>query len=109
MEQKLKKTFLILSFFLLTHLSGNTYSISGVVQDRATSKPLIGANVFVEGTSIGAAANDKGKYSITGRKEGSYIIKASYIGYNTFSDSLLVSGDDKKLTLNFSRHPFRIK
>ena len=102
MEQKMKKTFLILSFFLLTHLSGNTYSISGVVQDRATSKPLIGANVFVEGTSIGAAANDKGKYSITGLKEGSYVIKASYIGYNAFSDSLLIVGDKKDIILNFN-------
>ena len=98
----MKKTFLILSFFLLTHLSGNTYSISGVVQDRATSKPLIGANVFVEGTSIGAAANDKGKYSITGLKEGLYIIKASYIGYNAFSDSLLIVGEKKDIILNFN-------
>ena len=98
----MKNNLRILFFILFSHLFGNTYSLSGVVKDKVTNKPLIGANVYVEGTSIGAAANNKGEYSITGLKEGSYVVKASYIGYNAFTDSLIVSGDNKNLNLNFN-------
>ena len=102
MERTLKNNLQILIFILFSHLFGNTYSLSGVVKDKVTNKPLIGANVYVEGTSIGAATNNNGEYSITGLKEGSYVVKASYIGYNAFTDSLIVSGDNKNLNLNFN-------
>ena len=102
MERTLKNNLRILIFILFSHLFGNTYSLSGVVKDKVTNEPLIGANVYVEGTSIGAATNNNGEYSITGLKEGSYVVKATYIGYNAFTDSLIVSGDNKNLSLNFN-------
>ena len=98
----MKHTILLFPLIFVGNIIANSYTISGVVSDKVTNKPLIGANVYVEGTSIGAAANNKGKYSITGLKEGSYVIKASYIGYNSFSDSLLISGDNKNFALDFN-------
>ena len=53
----MKNNLQILIFILFSHLFGNTYSLSGVVKDKVTNEPLIGANVYVEGTSIGAATN----------------------------------------------------
>ena len=67
----MKRTALILPLLLLSNLFADSFTVSGVVKDKVTKNPLIGANVYVEGTSIGSATNDKGSYSLTGLKEGS--------------------------------------
>ena len=56
-------------------------TIEGIVKDKKTQKNLIGANVFIVGTSIGASTNTEGKYLLKNVKPGSYKVKASYIGY----------------------------
>ena len=65
-------------------------SISGTVSD-ADGNPLAGANVSVEGTSMGAATITSGAYSISGVPAGSYTVTASYIGYEPSSQSVDVS------------------
>jgi len=97
----LKRTALILPLLLISNILADNFTVSGVVKDKVTKDPLIGANVYVEGTSIGSATNNKGFYSLTGLKEGSYLIKASYIGYKSFSDSILISDKNQEITLDF--------
>ena len=65
-------------------------SISGTVSD-ADGNPLAGANVSVEGTSMGAATITSGAYSIGDVPPGSYTVTASYIGYESSSKSVSVS------------------
>jgi len=72
-------------------------SISGIVAS-GTGEPLAGANVVVEGTELGSAANADGAYSIK-VDEGSYTVTASVIGYKSTTKSIDVSGD---ATLDFS-------
>ncbi len=55
--------------------------ISGVVKDASTNESLIGANVLIDGTSIGAATNIDGYYVITNVSPGTYSLKVSMIGY----------------------------
>ncbi|HAB54530.1 MAG TPA: TonB-dependent receptor [Ignavibacteriales bacterium] len=55
--------------------------ISGVVRDASTSEVLIGANVLIEGTTIGAATNVEGYYVILNVPPGSYNLRASMVGY----------------------------
>ena len=86
----------------LSRINANTYSISGYVKDQRNGDVLVGANVFIEGTSIGTAADQKGFYEITNIKEGNYSLKASYIGYKTYSDSISLQGDEKKYLLDFN-------
>ena len=62
-------------------------SISGTVSD-ADGNPLAGANVSVEGTSMGAATTTSGAYSISGVPAGSYTVTASFIGYEPSSQSV---------------------
>ena len=92
-------TLLLLPF---SHINANTYSISGYVKDQSNGNVLVGANVFIEGTSIGTAADQEGFYEITNIKEGNYSLKASYIGYKTYSDSVSLRGDEKKYILDFN-------
>ena len=64
-------------------------SIYGTVTDQ-DGNTLPGANVAVEGTSFGAATDGNGAYSISGVPAGSYTVSASYIGYESSSQSVSV-------------------
>mgnify|MGYP005838281099 CR=1 FL=1 len=55
--------------------------ISGIVKDASTGEPLIGANILLEGTTIGAATNIDGFYVIINISPGIYTIRASMVGY----------------------------
>ena len=66
----------------------NTGKIAGTVKDSETGEPLIGANVIVEGTDLGAASNENGKFHILQVPPGEYRIVCNYIGYH----KLTVSG-----------------
>ena len=72
-------------------------SVSGVVADES-GNPLIGANILVEGTDLGAASSEEGTYYIT-IDAGSYTLTASVIGYESSTKSIDVSDDVK---LDFS-------
>ena len=55
--------------------------IRGVVKDSTTGDVLYGANVWLKGTSIGAATDMEGKYRIPNVPAGSYTLVVRYIGY----------------------------
>lgn len=55
--------------------------ITGVVKDASTGEALIGANVLIEGTSIGAATNVDGYFVILNIPPKNYNLKASMVGY----------------------------
>ena len=55
--------------------------IMGSVSDTSTGDPLYGANVFLEGTSLGAATSIDGKFMITQAAPGKYTMIVRYIGY----------------------------
>ncbi|MDZ7378732.1 MAG: carboxypeptidase-like regulatory domain-containing protein, partial [candidate division KSB1 bacterium] len=63
--------------------AGNTGKIAGVVIDKQTKEPLVGCNVMVRGTALGAATDIKGAYYILQVPPGRYEVLASYIGYHT--------------------------
>ena len=53
--------FIVLQSYLFPSVTGK---ISGVISDASSGKPLIGANVMLDGTSIGAATDIDGHYNI---------------------------------------------
>src|SRR5512139_1376968 len=55
--------------------------ISGKVTDAGTGEPLVGANVVVVGTSMGAATNVAGEFVILNVPSGTYTLRTSYVGY----------------------------
>ncbi len=76
---------LLMLFLLIIPSSAQTGKISGTVKDAKTLEPLIGANVLIEGTTIGAATDVEGYYSIINIPPGSYTLRVSSIGYSTQS------------------------
>jgi hypothetical protein len=59
--------------------------IRGKVTDAGTGEPLVGANVVVVGTSMGAATNVSGEYIILNVPTGTYTLRTSYVGYQTIT------------------------
>ena len=63
-----------------------TAKLAGVVAD-ADGNPLVGANVVVEGSNLGAATDELGRYYILDVPVGTYDLRAEYIGYTTVIES----------------------
>jgi len=61
--------------------SGITGKIAGVIVDKDDETPLPGANVMVIGTTLGAATDLNGHYTILEVPPGTYNIQVSFIGY----------------------------
>jgi outer membrane receptor protein involved in Fe transport len=64
-------------------MAGTTGKLSGVVIDVSGKEPLHGANVIIQGTTMGAAADLKGQFNILNVPPGIYRVKATMIGYKT--------------------------
>jgi len=62
--------------------AGQTGKISGTITDRDTGEPVIGANVILENTFFGAAADIEGYYYINNVPPGTYALTVSAVGYN---------------------------
>ena len=62
-----------------------TFFISGIIRDKASGEPLLGATVIVVGTSLGAASDLEGQYTILYVPPGNYDLQFSFIGYRKTS------------------------
>jgi len=60
---------------------GTTGKVTGKVVDAATGEALVGANVVIVGTMLGAVTDVEGKFTIIGVPIGVYQIRASMVGY----------------------------
>jgi len=81
MHRNLLITIIILLLVVPALLFAQDGKIRGKVTDRETGDPLIGANVVIDGTSLGASTDINGEYTILTVPPGTYAVKVSYIGY----------------------------
>jgi len=71
--------------------------ISGTVIDSTTNQPLLGAHVFLSGTSLGTSTDHNGHFSLSGLPPGAHTLSISIIGYTRISqDIALKSGEEKR-------------
>ena len=56
-------------------------NIEGYVKDAQTNEPLPGANVVLASTSLGASTDVNGRFIIRNVPPGTYVMRATYIGY----------------------------
>ena len=75
--------------------------ISGRVYARSTREPLIGVNVIVEGTTLGASTNTNGDFTIDNLDPGDYTLQFNYIGYRNLKANIYVY-DKKNTQLNIA-------
>ncbi len=72
--------------------------ISGTVTDATTGEVLMGCNIILEGTKMGAATDADGSYYLINVSPGKYNLKASMIGYQAViqQDVIVNSGKTTK-------------
>jgi outer membrane receptor protein involved in Fe transport len=76
-------SFLLLQIFLSFKIyAGTTGKLTGKVTDATSNEPLIGTNIVIIGTNLGAAADIQGNYFILNVPPGTYQVKATQIGYS---------------------------
>lgn len=71
--------------------------IRGVVADFGTLLPLEGADILVEGMSVGTASDSAGRFSLT-LPEGKYLLTVSFVGYE--KEEIAVSPKDTATVLD---------
>ena len=94
------KRFLLSSVLTLgvsSLLLAQSGTVAGRVTDTDTGDPLVGANVTVMGTNLGAATDINGEYSIGNVPAGAQRLKADYIGYGSTTMEVDVPADGLSL------------
>ncbi|MFC2076662.1 carboxypeptidase-like regulatory domain-containing protein [candidate division KSB1 bacterium] len=81
----MKRRCLAVLFALLVASTGGAraLTVSGYVVDDERGETMIGVNLLVAGTSTGAATDGNGYFRITDLAAGEYVLRVSYIGYET--------------------------
>ncbi len=80
---------------------GITGSLSGTVIDKATEKPLPGAQIIIEGTTTGAMADKNGFYMIQNLPAGTSDVSVQMIGYSPVKIKDVQINLDLNTTQNF--------
>ena len=79
------KSFLATALMILVlrglSFGGTTGKIAGHITDKQSGEGLPGANVQIEGTSLGAATDLNGDYTILNVPPGLYTVTVTFIGY----------------------------
>ena len=91
-NNRLKTAFLMI-LGMSTFLMAQEGSVSGRVTDAQTGDPLVGANVLVVGTNLGAATDINGEYAISRVPAGAQRLNANYIGFASSSANVDIPVD----------------
>ena len=84
---------------------GQTGTLTGLIRDVFTHQPLIGVNVIVSETEIGAATDEGGNFRIENLPVGSYVIHVSMIGYEQVKRANIHIVPKRNTITNFDLHP----
>ncbi len=94
--------FLLLFLTSISSLYGGiTGTIAGKIMDIETGTVLAGADIVIEGTTMGAQASKNGFYIIQNLPAGTYNVSASMIGYSKVTTTNVTVNVDLITELNF--------
>ncbi len=97
------KRFVLSIFILLIALEvlSQTVITGNVCQENGESLP--GANVYLLGTYDGSTSKENGDFRFRTTKTGQFVIRAGYLGYETFSRTVELNGDTLHLTIHLKQ------
>ncbi len=99
--QRIRWYSLFLMIVIPVALYGQSGKIRGTVVDAKSKEPLIGANIVIDGTSLGSATDVEGQYLILNVPVGTFTVRASYVGYRGVSVSNVRVNLDLTTEVNF--------
>ena len=81
---------ILTTLFFLTFVSAQELKLEGEILDSSNKSPLAFANVILEGTSLGAASDNDGRFIIEKIKAGTYTVIATYMGYSVYKKEIII-------------------
>ena len=97
-----KNTFFLLCLLAYSSFAFSQGSIQGVVRDKKTKESIVGANVYLLGTTAGQSTNMEGFYRLDNLKAGVYRVVVSFISYKSDTLSSVRVQDGKTTQLDFA-------
>ena len=77
----------LMALLMGSQLYAQQNTVAGIVTDASDGSPLIGANVLVKGTTVGAITDLDGRFTIN-VPEGKKVLTVPSIGYKAHSVTL---------------------
>ena len=101
------KKILLLVYILLPLSVFCQTTVSGVVTDANNGETLIGANILIQGTSIGTATDFDGNYSVT--IDNDAVLLISYTGYEDQAVSVSNTGGEVNQNIELSTDALQLE
>ena len=105
----MNRILLYLLFFSMTILgslnlhaqSGGNAKIKGTITDAISGEALIGTNIAISGSSLGASSDLNGEFTISNIPAGQHTVVFRYIGYKTIEKTgvQLIAGETLQLDM----------
>ncbi len=92
--------FFVLLLFVQVAQAANTGSIYGKVLDAETGEPIVGANIFLVNTTLGAASDIDGHFAIVQIPSGNYTLVVSVVGYAEYKIKNLAVHPNRSTEVN---------
>ena len=89
----MKKLLFIAAAVLLPFIASAQFSINGKILEKNSSIALNGAIIRVENTYSSVRSDASGNYSLQNLKPGNYLVKVSFLGYQTFERKITLNGN----------------
>lgn len=105
--QKFLMFLFYLIFILGVCLPAFGLEIKGLVTDSRTEEPLVGVNVYIEGTNAGTATDEDGYFSISYEISDPFKLVFSFVGYKSVTLDLSPSDDLSMLKVSMIEDIFQ--
>ena len=108
MDKISRMLIIISSLVLVTTFLGmaqTTGKIAGIIEDASTGEPLVGANVYIEGSSLGSSTDLDGSFFIINIPSGTYDVTMQMIGYKNLTYQNLRVSTNSTVTLEGKLEP----
>lgn len=86
--------------FFSSLFSSFATTVTGVITDASTNKPLGYASVFIAGTTFGTNANSDGSFVLNFTSSGASQLIVAHLGYQTFSKAVSEIPTDQPLQVS---------
>ncbi len=91
---RIARSLVLLAALASAGASAQTGTVRGFITDATDGQPLIGVNVLATneaGEGRGSATDVDGLYTIPDLRSGTYVLRVTYVGYQTVYDTLQVA------------------
>jgi CarboxypepD_reg-like domain len=101
---------LILTFIFIPFITLAQYGIiTGKVINEGSKSPLPRASVFLSNSSVGSATAEDGTFTLNGIRPGQYTLVVTILGYEDYSNSVLVGREPIRLNIELKQKPLMLR